>query len=152
MSGKSRKNKGFSLVEALVASGILSGTVMVVTAASMMCLRTVRLNRQYETAADLIDKQLCLIDFMGIDEFIDAGTMEGDVIEFEPGYHWQVETEYQEIDSLYLVTITVSWLDRNRPLSLKAETMFNGQTLYTETEEETEMTGESEPGDTGDSR
>jgi hypothetical protein len=100
-------------------------------------MSTTRLNRQYETAASLIDKQLSLIDFIGIDDFIDAGTLQGDFEGYEPAYHWIAETEYQDIDSLYLVTITVAWMDRNRPYSLTVETMLDGVSTYVETATET---------------
>ena len=126
--------KGFSLIETLVASAILSGAVLTVGAISTSSLSGTRLNRQYEVAASLIDKQLSLIDYIGIDEFIDIGQMEGDFEEIEPGYHWEVVTEYQDIDSLYLVTITVSWVDHKRPYSLSVDTMLDGITIYIELE------------------
>ena len=122
--------KGFSLIETLVASAILSGAVLTVGAISKMSLSGTRLNRRYEMAASLIDKQLSLIDYVGIDEFIDIGQMEGVFEEIEPEYHWEVTTEYQDIDSLYLVTITVSWIDGNRPYSLSVDTMLDGISLY----------------------
>jgi uncharacterized membrane protein YgcG len=137
MTRKITSNRGFSLVETLVAGAILSGTVLVVIAASTISMSTTRLNRQYETAASLIDKQLSLIDFIGIDDFIDAGTLQGDFEGYEPAYHWIAETEYQDIDSLYLVTITVAWMDRNRPYSLTVETMLDGVSTYVETATET---------------
>jgi len=121
------KDRGFNLVETVVASVILSGAVLTVGAISTRALTGTRLNRQYEIAASLIDKQLSLIDYMGIDEFIDLGQMEGDFTDFEPGYHWQASVEYQEIDNLYLVTITVSWLERNRPYSMTVQTRLNGE-------------------------
>jgi len=126
--------KGFSLIETLVASAILSGAVLTVGAISTMSLSGTRLNRRYEMAASLIDKQLSLIDYVGIDEFIDIGQMEGVFEEIEPEYHWEVTTEYQDIDSLYLVTITVSWIDGNRPYSLSVDTMLDGISLYIEVE------------------
>jgi len=126
--------KGFSLIETLVASAILSGAVLTVGAISTSSLSGTRLNRQYEVAASLIDKQLSLIDYVGIDEFIDIGQMEGVFEEIEPEYHWEVTTEYQDIDSLYLVTITVSWIDGNRPYSLSVDTMLDGISLYIEVE------------------
>ncbi len=129
-----RNRKGFSLVEAAVASTILCGAVLTVGAISTNSLRGTRLNRQYEVAASLIDKQLSLIDYIGIDEFIDIGQMEGSFEEIEPGYHWEVVTEYQDIDSLYLVTITVTWVDRKRPYSLSVDTMLDGITIYIEIE------------------
>jgi len=137
MTRKITSTRAFSLVETLVAGAILSGTVLVVIAASTISMSTTRLNRQYETAASLIEKQLSLIDFIGIDDFIDAGTLQGDFEGYEPAYRWIAETEYQDIDSLYLVTITVAWMDRNRPYSLTVETMLDGVSTYVETATET---------------
>lgn len=118
--------RGFNLVETVVASVILSGAVLTVGAISTRSLTGARLNRQYEVAASLIDRQLSLIDYMGIDQFIETGQVEGVFEEFEPGYRWEVSTQYQDIDNLYLVKITVSWVERNRPYSISVETMLNG--------------------------
>ncbi|MBN2269036.1 MAG: hypothetical protein JXN61_00380, partial [Sedimentisphaerales bacterium] len=126
MTRRMRNTSGFSLVETLVAGTILSGTVLTVLAASTMCIGATRLNREYEMAASLIERQLSLIDFIGIDDFVDAGQIEGVFEEYQPIYHWQVETEYQDIDSVYLVRMTVTWIDRNHPHSLVVETMLNG--------------------------
>jgi hypothetical protein len=139
-----RNNKGFNLVETLIASAILSGSVLTVGAISTRALTSTRLNRQYEIAASLIDKQLTLIDNIGIDEFLEMGQFEGENSDFEPGYHWQALVQYQGVDSLYLVTLTVTWVDRNRPYSLSVQTMLNGVSMYTETSTEettTEQTG-----------
>jgi len=130
--------KGFTLVEAAVASTILCGAVLTVGAISTSSLSGTRLNRQYEAAVSLIDKQLSLIDYVGIDEFVELGQMEGDFAEIEPGYHWAVVTEYQDIDSLYLVTITVSWVEHNRPYSISVDTMLDGITIYIDVTAETE--------------
>lgn len=132
------KKKGFTLVESAVASTILCGAVLTVGAISTNSLRGVRLNRQYEIAASLIDKQLSLIDYVGIDEFIELGQVEGDFEDIEPGYHWEVATEYQDIDSLYLVTIIVSWVDHGRLYSISVDTMLNGVSVYIEVEVELE--------------
>ena len=133
------KNKrGFSLIETLVASAILSGAVITIGAISTMSVSGTRLNRRYEMAASLLDKQLNMIDYIGIDEFIDIGQMEGDFEGFEPAYQWEVVTEYQDIDSLYLVTITVSWVDGNRPYSISVDTMLDGVSVYLEVEVEVE--------------
>lgn len=133
-----KNKKGFSLIETLVASAILSGAVLTLGAISTMSVSGTRLNRRYEVAASLIDKQLSLIDFIGIDEFIELGQMEGVFEGYEPTYHWKVVTEYQDIDSLYLVTITVSWIDGNRPYSISVDTMLDGVSVYIEVEVEVE--------------
>ncbi len=143
-----RKTKGFNLVETVVASVVLSATALVVIASSTMSMSLTKLNRQYEMAGSIIDKQFCLIDFIGIDGFVDMGELSGEVAEFEPGYYWEIETEYQDIDSLYLVTITVSWIDRGRPYSLTVDTMLDGMSTYIELEEEA---GEEMDSDTTES-
>ncbi len=134
MMRKKIKNKGFNLVETMVASMILSGAVLTIGAISTRSLSGTRLNRQYEAAASLIEKQLALIDFIGIDEFIEMGQMEGYFEEPEPGYYWEIVTEYQDIDSLYLVTMTASWVERNHPYSISVDTMLDGASMFVTTE------------------
>lgn len=119
----------FNLVETLVASAILSGSVLALGAISTHGLTATRLNRHYEVAAMLIERHLNTIDCAGIDQFIEADQMEGVFEEFEPGYQWQVSTEYRGIDNLYLVTMTVTWVERNRPYQVTAQTMLNGAGL-----------------------
>jgi len=133
-----RNKRGFTLVEAITASAILCGAVLTLVAITTQSLTGTRLNRQYEIAALVIDRQLSLLDYVGIDEFIELGRAEGVVEDFEPGYHWEVSTEYQGIDSLYLVTITVSWVERNRPYTVSVETMLNGVSTYVDTGTEQE--------------
>lgn len=133
-----RNKRGFTLVEMIAASSILSGAVLVLVAITTRSMTGTRLNRQYETAASIIEKQLSLLDYIGIEEFIELGRADGVVEDLEPGYHWEVTTEYQGIDSLYLVTITVTWIERNRPYSVSVQTRLNGMSTYVEAETEQE--------------
>ena len=127
---RKKSKKGFTLVETIVASTILCGAVLTIGAICSRSLTSTRLNRRYETALTLIDRQLNLIDYIGIDEFIAIGQMQGSFEDYAPGYTWSVMTEYEDIDSLYLVTITVSWLEQNRPHNVTVETMFDGVSMY----------------------
>ena len=136
LSKKTHK-KGFTLVETVTASAILCGAVLTLVAITTRSLTATRLNRHYEIAASIVDKQLCLLDYIGIEDFIELGRAEGTVEDFEPGYHWEVSTEYQGIDSLYLVTITVTWAEGNRPYSVSVQTMLNGMSTFVEAAEET---------------
>ncbi|MBN1361276.1 MAG: prepilin-type N-terminal cleavage/methylation domain-containing protein [Sedimentisphaerales bacterium] len=130
MTATSRtRQAGFNLVETMVASVILSGAVLTLGAISSNAVRDVSLNRHYEVAASVIQRQLSMIDYVGIDQFIEQGQAEGLYEDQEPGYAWQVETEYQGIDGLYLVTITVTWIEGKRPRRLTAQTMLNGTPL-----------------------
>jgi hypothetical protein len=130
--------RGFNLVEALVATMILSSAVLTLGAIGTNALSGARLHRHYEMAAALIDRQLSLIDQVGISAFIEAGQMEGLVEEFEPGYQWHVTTEYQGVDSLYLVSITMAWVEGSRPYSIVVQTMLNGTGAVLETSTDTE--------------
>ncbi len=125
-----KRKRGFTLVETIVASTILCGAVLTIGAICSRSLTGTRLNRRYETALTLIDRQLSLIDYVGIDEFIAIGQTEGSFENYAPGYSWRVLTQYEDIDSLYLVTITVSWLEHNRPYSVTLETMLDGVSMY----------------------
>jgi len=131
------KTKGFTLVEVVASSIILCGAVMIVGAIGTQALTGTHLNRRYETAASLADKQLSLIDYIGIDSIVEMGQTEGDYEDSGYQYHWTIETESQDIDSLYLVRLTVSWVDRNRPYSISVDTMLNGKTLTEESGTET---------------
>jgi hypothetical protein len=123
------KTKGFTLVEVVASSIILCGAVMIVGAIGTQALTGTHLNRRYEMAASLVDKQLSLIDYIGIDSIVEMGQLDGDYEDSGYTYNWKIDTEYQEIDSLYLVTLTVSWTDRNRPYSISVDTMLDGETL-----------------------
>ena len=126
------KTKGFTLIEVVASSIILCGAVMIVGAIGTQALTGTHLNRRYEMAASLVDKQLSLIDYIGIDSIVEMGQLDGDYEDSGYTYNWKIDTEYQEIDSLYLVTLTVSWVDRNRPYSISVDTMLNGETLSEE--------------------
>jgi prepilin-type N-terminal cleavage/methylation domain-containing protein len=131
------RKRGFTLVETIVASTILCGAVLTIGAICSRSLTGTRLNRRYETALTLIDRQLNLIDYVGIDEFIAIGQTEGSFEDYAPGYTWKVATQYEDIDSLYLVTITVSWFEHNRPYNVTVETMLNGVSMYAQSGTET---------------
>ena len=136
MSAKTR-TKGFTLIEVVASSIILCGAVMIVGAIGTQALTGTHLNRRYEMAASLVDRQLSLIDYIGIDSIVEMGQAEGEYQESNYTYNWRIDTEYQEIDSLYLVKLTVSWIDRNRPYSISVDTMLNGETLSEESSAET---------------
>ena len=121
-----QNKRGFTLVETILAGVILCAAVLAIGAISTRSLNETRLNRQYETAAGLLDRQLSLIDYIGVDNFIEFGQKEGEFEQLEPGYHWEVSTESMGINNLYLVKVTISWVEKNRPYSISCETRLNG--------------------------
>ena len=132
MTGPRRRRKGFTLVEVIAASVILCGAVMLVGRVGTQAMTGTKLNRRYEMAASVIDRQLSLIDYVGIDAFIEGGEFEGLYEDLGYAFQWEVETEYQEIDSLYSVKITVTWAEGRRPYSITVDTMFDGVALMDE--------------------
>ncbi len=131
-----KSETGFTLIETVLASIVLCGAVLALGAISTRSLSQAKLNRQFETAIACAEKQLAMVDYIGIDGFIDSGEMQGDTEESERRYHWEITTESHEIDNLYIVNITVSWVDRNHPYSISIDTMFSGTGESIETEEQ----------------
>lgn len=128
-----KRKRGFTLVETIVASTILCGSVLTITAVCSKALTNTRLNRQYETALSLVDRQLSLIDYVGVDEFIELGSFEGTFSDYTPVYTWKASLQYENLDDLYFITVTLSWVDNGRPFSVSMDTMLNGISIYADT-------------------
>ena len=124
------KKRGFTLIETIVASTILCGSVLTIGAICSRSVTGTRINRSYETALTLVDRQLSLIDYVGIDEFLEMGQMSGNFEDYAPGYFWMVSTQYQELDALYYVSITVYWHEHTRRHQVTVDTMLDGISEY----------------------
>lgn len=134
MTARIMKNSsGFTLVETIVATVILCGAVLALGAISTRSLSQTKVNRQYETAAALVDRQLGFIDYIGVKDFVGSGQTEGDFEAIDKTYHWAVATKYLGIDNLYLVNVTVSWVEQNRVHSISVDTRLNGTAGIIET-------------------
>jgi len=123
-----RIHRGFSLVEVIVASMILSGGVVAICSVSTRSFLGVKLNRDYEHAWDLLDRQLTMIDYMGVDEFLESGETSGICEGDNPDavHYWQAAVIEDEIPGLYTVDIVVSWQDGPRLRQVTARTMLTG--------------------------
>lgn len=139
MLTRSKNRKAFSLVEAMVAATILSGSVVAICSVSTQSFRSVKLNRDYELAWDLLDRQLTVIDHTGVEEFLELGETSGTFdLQEASAYFWQVEITAQESDYLYDVYIVVAWTDGNRARQVSLMTMFNGYGALEELEGQTQ--------------
>lgn len=140
-------NKGFSLIEMIVASIILSLAVVSICAVSTKSMTAVRSNRDYEIAWDLLDKQLTIIDYAGVEEFINQGQMSGHFgsEETESTHYWSAKCEEGEYDYLYNVELTVMWGPENSPSSISVSTVLNGTGTEIEEDEESEGGSEGQP-------
>ncbi len=120
------RSGGFTLVETILASVILCASILALGAISTRSLSGTKLNRQYETAVGWAERQLVMIDYIGVEDFIESGRTEGDFDNYEPVYHWQVSTQSIGIDNLYQVKVVVSWIGGTRQYNVTADTRLNG--------------------------
>jgi len=109
MAGYSKK--GFSLVEVLAASVLLGGAVVVLCGLSARSLEAVRLNREYERAWDLLDRQLILLDEVGVGSFLEEGRNSGQIKDAVSGWQWQWRAQVEELDitGVYDITLRIQW-------------------------------------------
>lgn len=138
--------KGFSLVEMVVASMILSSGVIAICAISTRSLSRVRLNREREVAWDLLDRQLTMIEYVGVDNFLRAGTLDGkfSAVKNMPEYDWQIVLKEHEITGLIRVYASVAWGEKTRRRQITAQTVMSGTVLA-----DAAATGTQQMGQTG---
>ena len=117
---------GFNLVETLVATLILSSTVVTVGALSTRAMKDSRLNQNRERAAVLADRQLAQIEAIGVTQFLEQGQLQGDFGALAPGVKWSVTHESLEIDQLYRLAVTITWIEHGHEQSYIVKTMLNG--------------------------
>ena len=121
------RRRGFALLEALVASLILGSAVVTLVAVSSRSLYRSKMNRDYDLAWQLVDRQLTLVEAMGIDSFLLEGERQGVTDRFGPEFFWSVDVSSVPLGNLYRVSITVRWQQQNRAEEIVAATMLNGQ-------------------------
>jgi hypothetical protein len=125
-----RKNrKAFSLVEMIAASIILSGGVVALCVLNTASFTSVRANRELEIAWTMLDRQLTVIDYMGLDEFLELRQFSGQIGPTESNstvYYWNAELTEGSSDNLYMVELTVSWGRPGRVRTISASTVLNG--------------------------
>jgi len=127
--------KGFTLIETILACVILCTSILVLGAICTRSLSGIRLNRQYEQAAALVEKQLVFIDYIGIKDFMGSGQLEGDIEQSGQTYHWQASVKRVNIENLYDVKVTVVWTERNHNYDVSACTRFIAEGLFGEAAE-----------------
>ncbi len=132
------RRHGFNLVETLVATLILSGTVVTVGALSTRALNDTHQNQALERAASLADRQMAMIEAQGVTPFLEQGQLEGDFGEMAPGVFWSVTTKTLEIDQLYRLELTITWMEHKRQRSYTVKTMFNGSSQAVTSGDETD--------------
>lgn len=144
--------KGFSLIEVLVAAAILSGAVVTICALSVRSLEALRIHQEYERAWDVLERQLVLIDQIGITSFASNPQMSGVIDDASSGkkWQWRLEVEKQLIAELYDVKMSLQWESDGRMRQIRCDTRMRSAeeiepSNYGKTTETADTTGTSTP-------
>lgn len=118
--------KSFTLIETIAAVLVLSISVVVLAGISVNSLRTARSITMNEQAWDLADRQLTMVDFIGVRNYLLSGSTEG-VFEGEgTSFGWTVRISETALASLYDVTVTIFWMEQQRHKQIHAQTRLSG--------------------------
>ena len=126
---KARLNKrvaGFTMLEALVATMVLTATLVTLHGIVSRCLYRVQMNEEYERAWQILDRQMTVIDAMGIDNYMLEPQQEGEIEEDGMFFQWKVDAVAETIDCMYEVTITIWWGPEEKPHVISATTKLDG--------------------------
>jgi len=127
MSNRTKTREGgFTLLEALVATMVLTAALVSLQGIVSRCLYRVRVNEEKERAWQVLDRQMTVIDAMGIDSYMQEPLQEGEIEEDGMLFHWRVDTSIESIDCMYEVTITIWWGPETKPHVISATTKLNG--------------------------
>ena len=123
MPGNRKKiSSGMTLIEALIATIILSGSILAVGAISTRCLNSVKDNQEYETAWQLVNNQFGELKSVEISKLVSLDDISGEFDGYD-NFRWQAKLKSHEIDGLYEIMLDVSWLSRGILRSVSAKTL-----------------------------
>ena len=121
-----RQPDGFTLVEVLVAGVILALSAAVLGMTISQSMRSLALARDYQEAAELLDKTLTKIDLIGPSNLLNEVPSEN---MFEPPHDrfaWKVQIEPYAQGHLYEVTVHILWkTPGGTTRSIEAQTLLN---------------------------
>lgn len=104
-------NPGFTLVEMIVATVLLTvGVVGALGAIHSAAQSTIQADGS-QTAAILAQKQITELQLQP--DQLTGGDQQGDFGDDYPGYHWQQSLEATDYTNLFKVTVTITWGQTN---------------------------------------
>ncbi|MGH2270775.1 type IV pilus modification PilV family protein [Anaerohalosphaeraceae bacterium U12dextr] len=119
-----RRHKGFSLIEVVVAAGLLATATVTICALGARSLSALRIHQEYEKAWDMLDRQMVLLDQIGIQSLISNPNLSGVINDPHSGmqWRWQAVLEPLGIEQLYSLRMTVEWVSENRVRRVQCDT------------------------------
>jgi len=117
---------GFTLVEALVAGAILTLSASAIGAIVTTAMHCLDKAKEYQVAAELLDRTLTRIDMFGPSRLQLEGPIQGVFAPPHDRFTWKAGISAMSEGHLYDVIVTVSWqTPGGRQGSAQAETLLN---------------------------
>ena len=109
-----------------MATMVLTAALVSIQGIVNRCMYRVRVNEEKERAWQILDRQLTVIDAMGIDSYVQEPLKEGEIEQDGMLFNWRVDTSIESIDCMYAVKITIWWGPETNPHMISATTKLNG--------------------------
>ncbi len=100
---------GFTIVEALLAGVVLTLSASVLGLAVSQAMRSLTAARDYQQAAELLDRTLTKVDMIGPTRLYYEGPAEGVFDSPHERFAWRVAVSPVGEGDLYEVTVSVMW-------------------------------------------
>jgi prepilin-type N-terminal cleavage/methylation domain-containing protein len=127
-----QKNKGFSLIEVLIAAGLLAGATVTVCALGAKSLAAMRVCQEYEKAWDVLDRQMVLLEQIGVANLVNQSNLSGVIDDPQTQWKWRIAIEPLKVEELYALTLTVEWVSEGRVRRIQCDTRLRaGQEIPT---------------------
>ena len=121
-----RHSGGFTLIETLAAGIILALAGAVLGTAVTQNMRSLATARDYQRAAELLDRILTKIDLVGPAKLLSEGPTSGTFTAPYDRFSWDATIESRPDGYLYDVTVRIIWrTGRGNMRSVEAETYLN---------------------------
>lgn len=117
------KSSGFTLLEVLVALAIIGGTLPFLALALANTSRMSAESRDLITASHLLRDKMSELESV---ESLPSGQSQGEFLE-GARFQWQTNISPTTYNSLYDVSVIVTWLSGGRPKRLGARTYILGE-------------------------
>ena len=109
-----QNRRGFTLVEVMAAGVILALSASVLSLGVRQSLRSLGKARDYQQAAELLDRIMTKTDMFGAGRIRVEGPNQGGFPPPHDRFRWQTQIESADTESdLYEVTVRIAWVDPN---------------------------------------
>ena len=116
---------GYTLVEALAAGVILAASAGVLGRIVSGTMESMRVARDVQRAAQLLDQTLTKIDTIGPQRLLEEGPADGAFPPPDGQFRWRAAIESRLGGHLYEVTVHVSWPTDRGVRTVSATTLLN---------------------------